>query len=120
MSATTAWSNASLDTLFGGTVYLALFTAAPTIAGGGTEVSGGSYARRLITYASAASRAKLSSAVLTFPSATGSWGTVTHYALFPSLTGGTMIAFDAFTSSFSVVSTEVVRVAVGATGVTLV
>lgn len=32
-----------------GTVYIALMTAAPTDAGGGTEVSGGSYARASVT-----------------------------------------------------------------------
>ncbi|MFX9081351.1 hypothetical protein ABTN40_19960, partial [Acinetobacter baumannii] len=48
-------ANKVLDHLLGGTtytppwaLYLALFTAAPTDEGGGTEVSGGDYARAAV------------------------------------------------------------------------
>ena len=51
------------------TPYLALFTAAPTDAGGGTEVSGGSYARVSISSAmdAAASGAITNGSTITFP-----------------------------------------------------
>ena len=53
--------NFALDAVFGSgtipTLYLALYTAAPTDAGGGTEVSGGSYARKSITNNPATARA---------------------------------------------------------------
>ena len=50
------------------TVYLALYTVTPADAGGGTEVTGGSYARQAITFGAAASPAGTvtNSAALTF------------------------------------------------------
>ena len=38
-------------------VYIGLFTVAPTDAGGGTEVTGGSYARQAATFSAASSGA---------------------------------------------------------------
>lgn len=73
------------------TAYIALFTAAPSDTGGGTEVTGGSYARYTTSGASwnSASGGSISNAVdLTFPTATANWGTITHVALIDSLTSG--------------------------------
>lgn len=78
--------------------YLALFTAAPDDAGaGGTEVTGGSYARQSIPFASAAATnaqtsvtSKSNSSAITFPTATAAWGTVVAFGVFDAATGGTM------------------------------
>ena len=73
------------------TVYVALFTTATSDAGGGTEVSGGAYARQAVTLGAASGGASSNSADITFPQATADWGTITHLALMDALTGGNML-----------------------------
>jgi hypothetical protein len=75
--------------------YVALYTAAPSDAGGGTEVSGGSYARQLAGL-SAPSPAGVSAnaADITFPTATANWGTVTHVGLFDAVTAGNLLMWS--------------------------
>ena len=71
------------------TVYVALFVGDPE--GAGTEVSGGSYARKATAAAdwnSASGRATSNAQALTFPQATGSWGTVDYFALYDAAMGG--------------------------------
>ena len=60
------------------TVYVALYTAAPTDAGGGTEVTGGSYARQSAAFSAPSGNQISNSAQVTFPEATANWGTVGH------------------------------------------
>jgi hypothetical protein len=88
-------------------VWVALFTAAPSDAGGGTEVSGSSYARVATTGASwtsanATTGVISNAAALAFPTATGSSYTVTHVALMNSASGtagSNYIASGALTAS---------------------
>ena len=84
------------------TVYVALFTSAPRDAGGGTEVSGGAYARQAVTLDAAAGGASSNSADITFPQATADWGTVTHLALMDALTGGNMLMHSPLDASKTV------------------
>lgn len=90
-------ANTVLDNMLTGSLYLALFTAAPTATGAGTEVSGGSYSRQAISFASAASGSKASSGAITFPSATASWGTVVAWAVTTASSGGSQKTFRAIT-----------------------
>lgn len=88
------------------TVYLALFTTAPTNAtdGGAVEVSGTSYVRKAVTANStnfpAASGAAPATSVLganqVFATPGGSWGTVVGWALYDASTAGHMLAYGAF------------------------
>ena len=73
--------------------YVALFTSATTDAGGGTEVSGGGYARQLANLSEAIGAGGLTSnaADITFPTATADWGTVTHVALLDAESAGNML-----------------------------
>lgn len=75
------------------TPYLALFTTAPTDAGGGTEVSGGSYARVAISadMGTAGSGAISNSAAIEFPTASASWGTVVAFGVMDASTAGNML-----------------------------
>src|SRR5689334_21871545 len=74
------------------TLYLALATADPTEAATGASMNevanSGSYARTAITFGAASSRRVTQSADVTFPTASGSWGTVTHWAIVDSGTHG--------------------------------
>jgi hypothetical protein len=84
------------------TVYLALFTAAPGETGGGTEVSGGAYARQAVTLSAASGGASSNSADITFPTATADWGTITHCALMDASTGGNMLMYTPLDASKTV------------------
>lgn len=97
--------NKILDTFFRGVavtppsaVYLALYTAAPTDLGGGTEVSGASYARKAITLSAAANGAVANTAALSFTAAGANFGTITHIGIFDAVTGGNLLTWKAIAS----------------------
>jgi hypothetical protein len=76
--------------------YIALFTAGPDDSGGGTEVSGAGYARvnlanNTTNWPTTTTGSKANGAVITFPTAGGSWGTVTHFGIFSAATGGNLL-----------------------------
>ena len=101
------------------TVYVALFTTATTDAGGGTEVSGGSYARQAVTLSAAAGGASENSADVTFPQATADWGTVTHLALMDALTGGNMLMHTPLDASKTVNNGDTFKINAGDLAVTV-
>lgn len=76
------------------TVYMALYTAAPTDAGGGTEVNGGSYARQGVGLSVASGGASSNVADITFPTATGDWGTIVACSLMDALTNGNFLMWS--------------------------
>lgn len=92
------------------TLYVALATADPTDAATGASMNevanSGSYARAAITFGAASSRRVTQSGAVTFPAATGAWGTVSHYAIVDSGTygAGNVLASGSFSSSIAVVS----------------
>jgi hypothetical protein len=79
------------------TIYAALYTAAPTPGGGGTEVSGDpNYTRRPITFAghSGFPPATLENTVeVVWPVATIDWGALAAVGLLDASTGGNLLAF---------------------------
>jgi len=84
------------------TLYVALYTVSPTDAGGGTEVSGGSYARQTVTFAAASSGATSNSADITFPQATADWGTIVAVGILDASTAGNLVAWGALTANKTV------------------
>jgi hypothetical protein len=102
------------------TVYAGLFTSDPTDAGSGTEVSGGSYARKAITFAAPSNGVTTNSAAACeFDQATGSWGTITHFGIFDSLTSGNLLYHGALTTSKTISSGDVFKFATSSVSVTL-
>lgn len=92
-------------------VYVGLYTAAPSDAGGGTEVSGNSYARVQVTQADASwdapagtPRATQNAGVVTFPTATGTWGTLTHFGIFDASTAGNLLYWGSLTTNPTITS----------------
>jgi len=78
-------------------VYLALFTDATTDAGGGTEVDGGSYVRKVVSFtAPATPGVSESTAEVRFTNMPA--GTVTHAALFDAVSSGNMLLHAALTA----------------------
>lgn len=96
------------------TVYVGLLTAAPSDAGGGTEVSGGSYARVAVASSlsnwagsqSAGSTAASTgtvgttsnNAAVTFPAPTANWGAVTHFGVYDASAAGNLLFYAALTT----------------------
>jgi hypothetical protein len=97
------------------TPYIALFTAAPSDTGGGTEVSGGGYARvSAASKFSAPSGGSLSNnAVIDFGTASAAWGTIVAYAIMTASTGGTMLRWELLSTQRVVNNTDPVSFGVG-------
>ena len=78
-------------------MYIALWVGNPGESGGlGSEVSGGGYTRMIMTGAAwdhASVGTILNFVAIQFPTATGYWGNVTHFALFDALSGGNMLMY---------------------------
>lgn len=122
MSFTNYLEDKVLEHVFGGnaytapsTLYIGLFTAAPSDTGGGTEVSGGSYARKSATFTVSGTNPTQASnsADIDFPTATASWGTVTHIGVYDALTGGNLLAYASATTSKTITSGDVLRISTG-------
>lgn len=114
-----------LDHVFGGnaytapaTLYLALYTATPSDTGGGTEVSGGSYARQTVAFTVTGDTASNTSAV-EFPTATANWGTITQVGVFDASTAGNLLAYADLSASKIIESGDVLRVPAGDLDITL-
>ena len=100
--------------------HLALFTSDPADDASGTEVStsGTAYARQSATFTVSGDTAS-NSAAIEFPTATASYGTVTHVGVFDASTGGNLIAHAALTTSKAIDTGDVFRVPSGDLDITL-
>ncbi len=119
------WENELIDHLFRArsytapsAMYIALYTAAPGETGGGTEVSGGSYARVSVAPAynawegtggetTAADSAGTGGGTqnvgaITFPAPTANWGSVTHFGALDASTSGNLYFYGALTTAKTV------------------
>lgn len=108
-----------LDHVFGATaytapatLYVALYTAAPSDTGGGTEVSGTGYARQTATFTTSGATTSNDSAI-EFPTAGSSWGTVTHVGVFDASTAGNLLVYGSLAVSKLVESGDVFRIPAG-------
>ena len=97
--------------------YLGLFTSNPG-EGGGTEISGNGYTRKAVTFTVSGDTATNSGAV-EFDVATGSWGTISHVAVFDASSGGAQIAYAALTTAKAIDTGDVLRFPTGDVDITL-
>lgn len=124
MPATDYWRNKLIDFQFRSAAlakptawYLAWFTVAPTVAGGGTEVTGGAYARQnlapgdanwystngaLSGNSSGATGLTSNGAAFTFPQPTADWGVINGLALFDAVSSGNMCFYGVLSNDPSV------------------
>jgi hypothetical protein len=114
MSLTNHGENALL-TLFknDGPYYLALFTAAPSETGGGTEISGGGYARQAVTFGTPANGSMTNSAAIEFPTATASWGTAKAWGLFDAATSGNLVWYGNIDTPKELLAGDIYRINAG-------
>ena len=120
--------NALLNATLNGTtytspaaVYVALFTTDPTDAGSGTEVSGGSYARKAATFgtASGTSGSISNDAAVEFDQATGNWGTISHIGIYDAVSSGNLLYHTVLDASKAIDTGDIFKIAIGSLTVTL-
>src|SRR4030042_4803884 len=105
------------------TIYVGLSTADPgddaaTLA----EPSGNGYARvatACATWNAASAGSKTNGTAITFPEASGSWGTISHVCLFDADTSGNLLASGALTGSVAVTTGQIPRFSASALTVSL-
>lgn len=125
--------NELLDHVFGNsaysapaTIYVGLSTTTPADDGTNvTEPSGAAaYARVAVTnngtkWPAASGGAKANGEAITFPTATGDWGTVTHFILMDADTNGNMLGWGELTASREIITGDVPSFAAGDLDITL-
>lgn len=105
--------NSLLDHELGGpdytrpaTVYVALYSVAPSDAGGGTEATGAGYARKSVTnnttnWPPAVAGSKSNGVAITFAAATGNWSAGANqvaFGIFDDPTAGNLLRWGAITT----------------------
>ena len=121
-----------LDQVFGAlaytapaTLYIALSTADPTDAGSGiAEPVGNNYSRKSVannktTWDTAVAGALANAIAITFPTASGNWGTISHFAIFDDPTAGNMLAHGSLVVSKQVTTSDTAEFAIGDIDITL-
>ena len=105
-----------------GSLYVALYTAAPGEAGGGTEANFTGYARQAVARSAGgwtvSGNQVSNTAAITYPECTGGSNTVTHFAILTAVTSGDMLFYGTLTTSRAVTSGVTVEFAIGALTVT--
>lgn len=130
MSFTDFWENEILDHILNDgaytaptNIFVALSTTTPTDAGlNVTEPAGGAYARvstGAADWNAAAAGTKDNANAITFPTATASWGTITHFVLYDASSLGNALAFGALGTSKAIGTDDTAEFAAGDLDITL-
>jgi hypothetical protein len=100
-------------------VYLALYTAAPTDSSGGTEVTGGSYVRKVVTFngVTSGSGSTTNNTTLDFTGMPAC--TVVAVAVLDALTSGNILVYGTLSTNKTLDSGDILRVASGDLSITI-
>jgi len=98
-------------------VYISLYTVAPSDSTAGTEVTGGSYARQVATFAAAAAGATTNNTIIDFTSMPAA--TVVAIGINDALTAGNLLFWSTLTTSRTTVAGDTIRINSGALSVSL-
>ena len=95
--------------------YVALYTAAPSDSGGGTEVSGNGYVRKAVAFDAASTPGGTTSntGAVSFTASGGAWGTITHIGIFTAETSGNLLWHGGLTASKAVGDGDTIEFAIG-------
>jgi hypothetical protein len=111
-----SWSTSArggvLDTLLDG-AYLALYTAEPSDAGGGTELTGDSYSRQAVTFERTDAVA-VNDAEVNFDCEGEDWGEIGWAALFDAPTDGNFLMWEPLGTPRTVEDGDSIQLAAGA------
>lgn len=100
------------------TIHIALATAVSNgEAGTFTEVTGGAYARRQVTFGTVSNGTCSNTADIDFPQATANWGTVTHVVLMDAATGGNALFYQNLTTARLIEIDDILRIPAGSLSV---
>lgn len=99
------------------TVYIGLYTSAPSDTGGGTEVSGGSYARVAITcnttnFPTTTTGLIQNAVAQNFAQASAGWGTIVAFGIFDALTSGNLLYWGLITPNKTVATGDTLSIAI--------
>jgi hypothetical protein len=104
-------------------IYVSLWTSNPGDDASGTEVStmGTSYARTAVSFATASGTSGnvLNDADVTFPTATGSFGTVGWIGINDAITGGNLLYHTALDTAKAIDTGDIFKISTGNLSVTL-
>ena len=102
------------------TVYVGLFTSNPDEDGSGSEVStsGTAYVRQSASFTVSGNTATTDAAV-EFPTATASWGSITHIGIYDAESSGNLLAYSALDAAKTISSGDVLRIPAGDIDITL-
>jgi hypothetical protein len=100
-------------------VYVSLHTADPTDAGTGAEVSGGSYVRQAATFGAPSNGASTTTADITYPQATASYGTVGWIGIWDASTSGNLLYHSPLNTSKTIDTGDIFKITSGSLTVTL-
>lgn len=92
-------------------VYVALYTVAPTDAGGGTQVTGGSYARQAATFTASAGGATSNNSNIDFVNMPAA--TVVAIGIFDAITSGNLLLWGTLTTNKTTDAGDTLRIATG-------
>lgn len=92
-------------------VYVALYSAAPSDAGGGTEISGGSYARQSAAFSASSAGATSNSANIDFANMPAV--TVVAIGIHDALTAGNLLLWGTLTTNKTTDAGDTLRIATG-------
>lgn len=101
--------------------FVALYTAAPSDSGGGTEVTGGGYSRKSVTFNAASSPGGTTSnsGIVSWTASGANYGTVTHVGIFDASTAGNLLWQGALSASKTVNDGDTLQFAAGNLTLTL-
>lgn len=104
-------------------MWMGLFTAAPSDASGGTEATGGSYARKSTGAWSTCTDSGGSIynvATITYATASNTWGSsLTHFAMLDDSATGNMLCWGTLTAARTIATNDVAAFAVGSVTISL-
>ncbi|MAJ12995.1 MAG: hypothetical protein CMD09_03195 [Flavobacteriales bacterium] len=105
------------------TWYVGLFASgnSPTDSASGTELSGSNYSRVQVTFSVSGTSptTATNTATLTFPTASGSWGSVTTAGIFDASSSGNLIAYANLSNAKTIEANDILQIAQGQLDVTL-
>ena len=104
------------------TVYVALYTADPTdadLTANEVSTSGTGYARTAVTFGAPSNGVSTNSATVTFPTATASFGTVTHIGIRDASTAGNLLYHTPLDTSKTIDAGDIFSITTGNLSVTL-
>ncbi len=96
---------------FDSTIFVGLYTVAPTDSTSGTEVTGGSYVRKAVTFASSSAGATSNTTDIDFTGMPAA--TTVAIAVHTAVTAGTMLMYGTLTTNKTTDAGDTLRIAAG-------